>query len=137
GNFYGLLIRIIITNNYRFGFSNRNVSICIFYYLFCHKTFCPNLFHICYHLQFISKKSFINCTYLNEAFFGDELQEITYVEKIGTKSFVTKQVLKNADTDISIAEAESVIVSYDYPNKQSIEIPEELLCNLKIYVKEN
>lgn len=79
----------------------------------------------------------INCTYLNEAFFGDELQVITYVEKIGTKSFVTKQVLKNADTDISIAEAESVIVSYDYTNKQSIEIPEELLCNLKIYVKEN
>lgn len=79
----------------------------------------------------------INCTYLNEAFFGNRLQVITNVEKIGTKSFVTKQVLKNADTDILIAEAESVIVSYDYPNKQSIVIPEELFRNLTSYLKGN
>src|SRR5699024_11117080 len=79
----------------------------------------------------------INCTYLTEAFFGDQLQVITYLDMIGTNIYQTKQVLKTADTDISIAEAESVIVSYDYPNKQSIEIPEELLCNLSSYLRGN
>lgn len=76
----------------------------------------------------------INCSYLNEAFFGDNLRVITDVKKIGTKSFTTKQLLKNTETNASIAEAESVIVSYDSLNKQSIEIPKILRQQLELYM---
>lgn len=76
----------------------------------------------------------INCSYLNEAFSDQTLKVSTNIKKIGTTSFTILQTLENIVEGIMIAEAETVIVSYDYPNKQSMKIPDKLYENLMKYM---
>lgn len=75
----------------------------------------------------------ISCTYLNEAFSAQILTINTVVSKIGTTSFTIKQTLENKKDNVKVAEAETVIVWFDYENKQSLKIPEILYNNLQKY----
>lgn len=75
----------------------------------------------------------INCSYISEAFSDQTLKVETIVSKIGTTSFTIKQTLQNKEDNKMIAEAETVIVCFDYPNKKSIKIPEMLYYNLEKY----
>lgn len=75
----------------------------------------------------------ISCTYLNEAFSGQTLTINTVVSKIGTTSFTIEQTIENKENNVMVAEAETVIVWFDYENKKSLKIPEILYDNLKKY----
>lgn len=72
----------------------------------------------------------ICCNYLNEAFPKQTLNVITTVKKIGNKSFTLEQVLKDEENNLIIAEADTILVSYDNANKRSIQIPNVLRKNL-------
>src|SRR5690625_2100981 len=76
----------------------------------------------------------INCSYLNEAFSDQTLKVSTNIKKIGTTSFTIIQALENVEQGTMVAEAETVIVSFDYPKKQSIKIPDVLYENLIKYM---
>jgi len=55
---------------------------------------------------------------------GDEIEVGTRVSRIGTKSFDLEHVIA-ADERV-VAEAKSVLVSYDYGRGESVPVPDEL-----------
>lgn len=78
----------------------------------------------------------INCSYISEAFSGQTLKINTTVSKLGTTSFTIKQTLENKEDNNVIAEAETVIVCFDYQNQKSMKIPDVLYDNLEKYSSE-
>jgi acyl-CoA thioester hydrolase len=59
---------------------------------------------------------------------GEEVEVRTRCSRIGTKSFDLEHVV--AAGDRVVAEAKSVLVSYDYERGESVPVPEELRAQL-------
>lgn len=73
----------------------------------------------------------ISCSYINEAFPREILTVRTAVKKIGNKSFTLYQDIINKEKDLTVAEAEAVLVCYDRTIEQSVKIPDELIETLQ------
>ena len=60
---------------------------------------------------------------------GEEVEVRTRCSRIGTKSFDLEHVLSAGDR--VVAEAKSVLVSYDYERGESVPVPDELRARLQ------
>jgi acyl-CoA thioester hydrolase len=61
---------------------------------------------------------------------GDEVEVRTRCSRIGTKSFDLEHVIEAAGGRV-VAEAKSVLVSYDYARSESVPVPAELRARLQ------
>jgi acyl-CoA thioester hydrolase len=61
---------------------------------------------------------------------GEEVEVRTRCPRVGTKSFDLEHVISAAGR--VVAEARSVLVSYDYEREESVPVPEELRARLEI-----
>lgn len=69
----------------------------------------------------------ININYVTPIYLHDNIEVQTRIEKIGTKSVLIQQVIREQNTkgeDGIKSIAESVMVAYNFVEKQSMEIPE-------------
>ncbi|MDE6549386.1 MAG: acyl-CoA thioesterase [Muribaculaceae bacterium] len=73
----------------------------------------------------------INCTFMQQIRFTDPMEVRTRVKKIGERSFVLQQILRNVDNGQICSMCESVMVSVDYATKESKPIPENIAEGLK------
>jgi acyl-CoA thioester hydrolase len=62
---------------------------------------------------------------------GEEVEVRTRCSRIGRKSFDLEHVI--AADDRVVAEAKSVLVSYDYEQGESVPVPEELRARLRAH----
>ena len=60
---------------------------------------------------------------------GEEVEVRTRCSRVGTKSFDLEHVISAGDR--VVAEAESVLVSYDYDRGESVAVPDELRARLQ------
>lgn len=72
----------------------------------------------------------INCTFMQQIHFTDPMEVRTRVKKIGEKSFVLQQILRNTASGAICSMCESVMVSVDYETKSSKPIPESIADGL-------
>lgn len=72
----------------------------------------------------------INCTFMQQIHFTDPMEVRTRVKKIGERSFVIQQILRNTANGKICSMCESVMVSVDYATKESKPIPENILEGL-------
>ena len=73
----------------------------------------------------------INCTFMQQIRFTDPMEVRTRVKKIGERSFVLQQILRNVDNGQICSMCESVMVSVDYATKESKPIPQNIAEGLK------
>ncbi len=73
----------------------------------------------------------LNCTFMQQIKFTDPMEVRTRVKKIGEKSFVLQQILRNEATGQICSMCESVMVSVDYATKASKPIPDNIAEGLK------
>ncbi len=73
----------------------------------------------------------LNCTFMQQIKFTDPMEVRSRVKKIGEKSFVLQQILRNVATGQICSMCESVMVSVDYATKASKPIPEHIAEGLK------
>lgn len=73
----------------------------------------------------------INCTFMRQIHFSDPIEVRTRVKKIGEKSFVLQQILRNIASGEICSFSESVMVSVDMETRESKSIPENILEELK------
>ncbi|WP_179134052.1 acyl-CoA thioesterase [Halobacillus massiliensis] len=66
------------------------------------------------------------CNYVNQAYYGQTLKVSTWVSKIGNKSFHFAHSIHIEDTDELVAEADAVIVNFNYKEQKSEPISDEL-----------
>ncbi|MDE5872153.1 MAG: acyl-CoA thioesterase [Muribaculaceae bacterium] len=76
----------------------------------------------------------INCTFMEQIHFTDPMEVRTRVKRIGEKSFVLQQILRNIDTGQICSMCESVMVSVDYATKTSKPIPENIAEGLGMWM---
>ena len=76
----------------------------------------------------------LNCTFMEQIHFSDPIEVRTRVKKIGEKSFVLQQILRNTETGAICSFCESVMVSIDMETRQSKPIPENILEELKKFL---
>lgn len=65
----------------------------------------------------------INCTFMQQIHFTDPMEVRTRVKKIGERSFVLQQILRNTANGEICSMCESVMVSVDFTTKESKPIP--------------
>lgn len=73
----------------------------------------------------------INCTFMRQIHFSDPIEVRTRVKKIGEKSFVLQQILRNIASGDICSFCESVMVSVDLATRESKPIPGNILEELK------
>ncbi len=73
----------------------------------------------------------LNCTFMQQIHFSDPMEVRTRVKKIGDRSFVLQQILRNTANGEICSMCESVMVSVDFATKQSKPIPEHIVEGLK------
>lgn len=73
----------------------------------------------------------INCTFMRQIHFSDPIEVRTRVKKIGEKSFVLQQILRNIASGDICSFCESVMVSVDLATRESKPIPDNILEELK------
>ncbi len=66
------------------------------------------------------------CDYVNQAYYGQSLKISTWVSRIGNKSFSFGHSITAEDTGDLIAEADAVIVNFNYEEQKSEPISLEL-----------
>ncbi len=72
----------------------------------------------------------INCTFMQQILFTDPMEVRTKVKKIGERSFVLQQILRNTATGAICSMSESVMVSIDFETRASKPIPENIAAEL-------
>lgn len=68
----------------------------------------------------------INCTFMEQIRFTDPMEVRTRVKKIGERSFVLQQILRNRESGQICSMCESVMVSVDFTTKASKPIPDNI-----------
>ncbi|MEH7380418.1 thioesterase family protein [Bacillus sp. JJ1533] len=84
------------------------------------------------HLILVSTK----CDYKGQAYYGQSLDVLTNISKIGTKSFTIQHDVLDSETKKPIASGEASIVNFNYETQKSEEIPSFLREQLKQYMEE-
>jgi len=67
----------------------------------------------------------VECDYRAPAFFGEQLEVRVGVEQIGRSSFTLVYEIVNVATGRRLADARTVLVSYDYSAGHSVPLPPE------------
>lgn len=70
------------------------------------------------------------CKFIKPLFYPDQIVVHSYVKEIKTTSFVIHHIIVNSKNQIA-AQAEDVIVVYDYSNEIKRPIPSKIKANLK------
>ncbi len=73
----------------------------------------------------------LNCTFMQQIHFTDPMEVRTRVKKIGERSFVLQQILRNTANGQICSMCESVMVSVDFATKESKPIPDHIAEGLK------
>lgn len=73
----------------------------------------------------------INCTFMQQILFTDPMEVRTKVKKIGERSFVLQQILRNTETGAICSMSESVMVSIDFETRTSKPIPGNIVGDLE------
>lgn len=76
----------------------------------------------------------INCTFMQQIRFTDPMEVRTRVKKIGERSFVLQQILRNTANGQICSMCESVMVSIDFATKESKPIPVNIAEALKKWI---
>jgi len=71
----------------------------------------------------------VEIDFRSELRMGEEVEVRTRCSRIGTKSFDLAHVISAAGGRV-VAEAKSVLVSYDYERGESVPVPDELRMRL-------
>ena len=71
----------------------------------------------------------VEIDFRSELRLGEEVEVRTRCSRVGTKSFDLEHVI--AANDRVVAEAKSVLVSYDYDIGESVPVPDELRARLQ------
>lgn len=67
----------------------------------------------------------INATFLEPIFYGDDLQVLTRISHLGTKSFTLEQTGVSKKTGHTMCQCTTVMVCVDMETKQSVPLPDE------------
>jgi len=67
----------------------------------------------------------VHITYLEPIYFGEQIKVGVHVAKLGNKSMTWNQNIVDAKTSKELAKGEVVMVTYDYKEEKTINIPHE------------
>ena len=67
----------------------------------------------------------VHVTYLEPVYFGQDIKVGVRVARLGNKSMTWEQIIVDADTGRELSRGELVIVTYDYKEEKTINIPHE------------
>ena len=67
----------------------------------------------------------VHVTYLEPVYFGQDIKVGVRVARLGNKSMTWEQNIVDADTGRELSRGELVIVTYDYKEEKTINIPHE------------
>jgi acyl-CoA thioester hydrolase len=67
----------------------------------------------------------VHITYLEPVYFGQNIKVGVHVVKLGTKSMTWMQNIVDAKTSKELAKGEVIMVTYDYKEEKTINIPHE------------
>ncbi|MBM7647699.1 acyl-CoA thioester hydrolase [Bacillus ectoiniformans] len=73
----------------------------------------------------------VDCDFVAQGYFKQELTIKTFVTRIGNKSFTLGHEIVDTKTDQLIAKGTATMVYFDFENQQSVAIPEEVKTQLK------
>lgn len=73
----------------------------------------------------------INCTFMKQIHFTDQVEVRSRVKRIGERSFTIQQILRNVATGEICSMCESVMVSVDYVTHDSKPIPDNIAEGLR------
>ena len=67
----------------------------------------------------------VHITYLAPIYFGEPIKVGVHISKLGTKSMTWMQNIVDAKTSKELARGEVIMVTYDYKEEKTINIPHE------------
>jgi len=67
----------------------------------------------------------VHITYLAPVYFGEPIKVGVHISKLGTKSMTWMQNIVDAKTGKELAKGEVIMVTYDYKEEKTINIPHE------------
>jgi acyl-CoA thioester hydrolase len=75
----------------------------------------------------------VHITYLEPIYFGEQIKVGVHVAKLGNKSMTWDQNIVDAKTGKELAKGEVIMVTYDYKEEQTINIPHEWREKIKSF----
>ena len=67
----------------------------------------------------------VHITYLAPIYYGEQIKVGVHVAKLGTKSMTWAQNIVDVKTNKELAKGEVILVTYDYEEEKTINIPHE------------
>ena len=77
----------------------------------------------------------VHLTYLEPIYHGQNIKVGVHIAKLGNKSMTWLQNIVNADTGKELAKGEVIMVSYDYHEQKTINIPHDWREKIKAFEK--
>jgi len=77
----------------------------------------------------------VHITYLAPIYFGEPIKVGVHISKLGTKSMTWMQNIVDAKTSKELAKGEVIMVTYDYKEEKTINIPHEWRERIKQFEK--
>ena len=75
----------------------------------------------------------VHITYLSPVYFGEQIKVGVHISKLGTKSMTWAQNIVDAKTGKELAKGEVIMVTYDYKEEKTINIPHEWREKIKTF----
>jgi len=75
----------------------------------------------------------VHITYLAPIYFGEPIKVGVHISKLGTKSMTWMQNIVDAKTSKELAKGEVIMVTYDYKEEKTINIPHEWREKIKAF----
>ena len=75
----------------------------------------------------------VHITYLAPVYYGEQIKVGVHAAKLGTKSMTWAQNIVDAKTGKELAKGEVIIVTYDYKEEKTINIPHEWREKIKTF----
>ena len=75
----------------------------------------------------------VHITYLVPIYFGEPIKVGVHISKLGTKSMTWMQNIVDAKTSKELARGEVIMVTYDYKEEKTVNIPHEWREKIKSF----
>ena len=75
----------------------------------------------------------VHITYLAPIYFGEPIKVGVHISKLGTKSMTWMQNIVDAKTSKELAKGEVIMVTYDYKEEKTVNIPHEWREKIKAF----
>jgi len=75
----------------------------------------------------------VHITYLVPIYFGEPIKVGVHISKLGTKSMTWMQNIVDAKTSKELARGEVIMVTYDYKEEKTVNIPHEWREKIKAF----